>query len=79
MVEMRRPETVGELIKLLQAANWMKPHFPKFTEAKAPLQVLMDKRLAGTCRTTIIAKRRPLAMEDWTPERIYFWRWYVVC
>ena len=32
LVEMRRPETVGELMKSLQAANWMRMYLPNIAE-----------------------------------------------
>ena len=73
LTAMRRPETVGELMQFLQAANWMRPHLPRFAEVKAQLQALLDERLAGTRRTKVVAKRKLLVSEDWTPERVRSW------
>lgn len=57
-------------MRLLQAANWMGPRLQWFAEVKALLQALMDERLVGTRKTKNVAKWRPLAMEDWTPETV---------
>ena len=73
LLDMRRPETVEELMQFPQAANWMRPYLPRFAEAKAPLRALMDERLAGMRRTKTAAKRRPLMVDDWTPERTRSW------
>ena len=62
-----------ELMQFLQAANWMRPHLPRFAEVKAPLQALLDDRLAGTRKTKVIAKWKPLVSEDWTPKRVQSW------
>lgn len=51
LAEMRCPEAVGGLTQVLQAKNWMRPHLPCFTKAKARLQALMDERLVGARRT----------------------------
>ena len=51
----------------------MRPHLPRFAEAKAPLRALMDERLAGTRRTKTVAKRKPFMVDDWTPERTRSW------
>lgn len=47
LVEMRRPEAVGESIKVLQAVNTISRHLPLFTRTKAPLQALMAEPLVG--------------------------------
>ena len=47
-VEMRRPATVGELMKFLQATNWMRLSLPHMAEIVAPLRALMEHRLKGT-------------------------------
>ena len=36
LVEMRRPETIGELMKFLQAANWMRLSLPNMAKVVAP-------------------------------------------
>ena len=42
LVEMRRPETVGELMKFLQATNWMHLSLPHIAEVVAPLRALIQ-------------------------------------
>ena len=69
LVEMRRPETVGELTKFLQAMDWMRLSLPHM-EIVAPLRALMEHRLKGTSRTKIATSRRALSDGDWTPERV---------
>ena len=73
MVEMRRPETVGELMKFLQATNWIRLSLPHMAEVVAPLRALMEHRLKGTSRTKRVASRRALTDGDWTPERVEAW------
>ena len=79
LVEMRRPETVGELMKFLQATNWMRLSLPHMAEVVAPLRALMEHRLKGTSRTKRVASRRALtdglyrvsyqgSMVLWVPE-----------
>ena len=73
LVEMRRPETVGELMKFLQATNWMRLSLPHMAEIVSPLRALMEHRLKGTSRTKKVASRRALKDGDWTPERVEAW------
>ena len=73
LVEMRRPEMVGELRKFLQATNWMRLSLPHMAEIVAPLRALMEHRLKGTSRTKRVASRRALTDGDWTPERVEAW------
>ena len=79
LVEMGRPETVGELMKFLQATNWMRLSLPHMAEVVAPLRALMEHRLKGTSRTKRVASRRALtdglyrvsyqgSMVLWVPE-----------
>ena len=37
LVEMRRPETVGESMQFLQAANWIRLSLPNMGEVVSPL------------------------------------------
>ena len=73
LVEMRRPETVGELMKFLQVTNWMRLSMPHMAETVAPLRALMEHRLKGTSRTKSVASRRALTDGVWTPERVEAW------
>ena len=73
LVEMRRPETVGELMKFLQATNWMRLSLPHMAEIVAPLRALMEHRLKKTSRMKRVASRRVLTDGDWTPELVKAW------
>ena len=53
LVEMRCPETVGELMQFLQAANWMRLSLPNMVEVVSPLRVLLERKLKGTTRTSV--------------------------
>lgn len=70
---MRRRDTVGELIRVLYAENWMTPHLLGFAEVKAPLQELMNERVNCTRRTKHVAKQRPLRDEHWATGRVRAW------
>ena len=48
LVKMCRLETVGELMKFLQAMSWMRLSLPHMAEIVAPLRALMEHRLKGT-------------------------------
>ena len=69
LVEMRRPATVGELMKFLQATNWTRLSLPYMAEIVAPLRALMEHRLKETSRTKSVESRRALTDSDWTPDR----------
>ena len=68
LVKMRRPETVGELMKFLQATNWMRLSLPHIAEVVAPLRALMGHRLKESSRTKRVASRQALTDGDWTPD-----------
>ena len=63
MMEMRRPETIGELMQFLQAAN----------EMRLSLLNMAEVRLSGTSRTNFIAPCRVIVGDDWTPELAAAW------
>ena len=73
LVEMRRPKTLGELMKFLQATNWMRLSLPHMAEIMAPLRALMEHRLKGTSGTKRVASRGTLTDGDWTPDREEAW------
>ena len=71
LVEMRRPKTVDELIKFLQAGDKLDP----FVTAShggvvASLRALTKDQLKGMSRTTRVASRRTLTDGDLTPELV---------
>ena len=58
LVEMRCPETVGELMQFLEVANWMRQSLPNMAEVVSPLlRELLERKLKGTTRTKGIASR----------------------
>ena len=73
LVEIRRPETVCELMKFLNATNWIRLSLPHMAEIVVPLRALMEHRLKGTSRTKSVASRRALTYDDWTPEWVDAW------
>ena len=69
LVEMRRPETYGELMKFFQEVIWMHLSLPSVAEVMSPLRALMEGSSNGTIRTKRAASRRAIAEEDWATER----------
>ena len=63
LVEMRRSETVGELMQFLQAANWMRLPLPDMTEVVSPLRALLERKLKGTTRTKEVVSRKVISEE----------------
>ena len=74
LVEMRRPETVGELMQFLQAANWMRLPLPNMAEVVSPLRALLERKLKGTTRTKRVASRKVISEEDWSEEIQAAWQ-----
>ena len=58
LVEMRRSETIGELMQFLQVANWMRLPLPDMTEVVSPLRALLERKLMGTTRTKGVVSRK---------------------
>ena len=74
LVEMRRPETVSELMQFLQAANWMRLSLPDMDEVVSPLRALLERKLKGTTRTKRVASRKVISEEDWSEEIQAAWQ-----
>ena len=74
LVEMRRPETVGELMQFLQAANWTRLSLPDMAEVVSPLRALLERELKGTTRTKRVASRKVISEEDWSEEIQAAWQ-----
>ena len=72
LIEMRRPETVGELMQFLQAANWMRPPLPDMTEVVSPLRAL--RKLKGTTRTKVFVNCKVISEEHWSEEIQAAWQ-----
>ena len=73
LVEMRRPETVGELMQFLQAANWMRLSLPNMAGIVSPQRALSERKLKGTTRTKRVASRKVISEEDWSEEILAAW------
>ena len=74
LVNMRRPETAGELMQFLQAANWLLTSLPRMAEVVDPLRKLLEEHLVGNRhRTKRVAANRAVAADAWTPERAQAW------
>ena len=68
LVERRRPETVGEMMQFLKAANWMRLYLPNMAEVVSPLRKLLERKLKGPTRTKRVASRKVISEEDWSKE-----------
>ena len=74
LVSMRRPQTVGELMQLLQAINWLRVSLPRLEEVVEPLRVLLEEHLRGIQRRTEgVASNRAIAEEAWKREQVAAW------
>ena len=74
LIEMRRPETVGELMQFLQAANWMRLSLPNMAEVVSPLRELLEWKPKGTTRTKRVASRKVKSEENWSEEIQAAWQ-----
>ena len=74
LVEMRRSETVGELMQFLQAANWIRLPLPDMTEVVSPLRALLERKLEGTTRTKGVVSRKVISEEHWSEEIQAAWQ-----
>ena len=74
LVEMRRPDIVGELMQFLQAANWMRLSLPNMAEIVSPLRAFLERKLKGTTRTKRVASRKGISEEDWSEEIQTAWQ-----
>ena len=50
--DMRRPETAAELMKFLQAMNWLRTSLPRMAKVVAPLRLFLEELMAGAARRT---------------------------
>ena len=73
MIELRRPETAGELMKFVQAINWMRTSLPELSVLEAPLRALLDESLCNTRGTEPVSARRAIGSNEWTDERMPAW------
>ena len=73
LLELRRPETGGELMHFLHAVGWLRCAIPEMANLEAPLREMLEARLDGTKRTRRAADRRMLMDNDWTAERTAAW------
>ena len=68
LVEMRRRETVSELMQFLKAADWMPLYLPSVAEVVSLLRELLERKLKGTTRTKRVASRKVISEEDRSKE-----------
>ena len=50
--DMRRPEATAELMKFLQAMNWLRTSLPRMAEVVAPLRLFLEELMTGAARRT---------------------------
>ena len=50
--DVRRPETAAELMRFLQAMNWLRTSPPRMAEVVAPLRLFLEELMAGAARRT---------------------------
>ena len=74
LVEMRWPETVGELMHILQAANRMRLSLPNMAEVVSSLRALLERKLKGTTRTKRVASREVISEVDWSETTQAAWQ-----
>ena len=74
LVEMRWPETVGELMPFLQAANWMRLSLPIMAAFVSPLLAILWRKLYGTTRTNRVPNRKVTSQEGWSEKLQAAWR-----
>ena len=74
LVEMRRPETVGELMQFLQAANWIRLPLPNVAEVVTLLGTKLERKLRDPTRTKRVPSRKVISEEDWSEELQAAWQ-----
>ena len=63
---MRRPQVAGELMRFLQAVNWLRTSLSRLSEVVEPLRVLLEDHMRGIPRQTKrVALNRAIAEEAW--------------
>ena len=73
--DMRRPQTAGELMQFLQAANWLRTSLQRMAEVVEPLRMFLEQLMAGASRRTKrVARNRVIQEDAWTAERVRAWR-----
>ena len=53
LATMRLPETAGELMKFLQAVNWLHTCLTRLARVVWPFRVFLEEHMAGVTRRTI--------------------------
>ena len=61
-LEIRRPETVGELMQFPQAATWIRISLSNTAEV-SPVRALLERKLKGTTRTKKVASRKVISKD----------------
>jgi hypothetical protein len=74
LLDMREPESAGELMQYLCALGWMRLHLPMLAEVAGPLQRLLEQKMKGaTTRTKAAAAQQGITSEEWSPECAEAW------
>ena len=71
---MKRPETAAELMKFLQAMNWLRTSLPRMAEVVGPLRLFLEELMAGAARRTKrVANNRAIPPAAWTEGKLKAW------
>ena len=74
LASIRRPQTAGELMQFLQAANWLQTSLPRLAEVFEPFRVLLEEHIGRIQRwTKRVASNREFAEENWNHEQAAAW------
>ena len=68
------PQTVGELMQLYPAVNWLLTSLPRLAEVVEPRRVLLKEHMGGVERQAArVPSNRLIAEEAWNREQVALW------
>lgn len=73
LVEVRRPETSGDLLHFFHAVNWMRAAIPAFVDLEASVWKVLEECFKGATRARRVADRRVLTKGDWAADLVMAW------
>ncbi|CAM9457907.1 unnamed protein product, partial [Sphacelaria rigidula] len=74
LFQMRRPPTTSELMRFLQALNWLRTSLPRTAEVVVPLRVFLEQLMVGASRRTKrVARNRIIPEDAWTEDHVRAW------
>ena len=74
LANMRRPHAAGELMRFLQAVNWLRTSVSRLAKVVESLRVLLEEHIGGIQRRTKrVASSRAIAEEAWRREQVAAW------